>query len=89
MNGILHLCIIVQGVASQDFCEALSLCHGSVLHVPQLTRPNYRTNITRRKPDVKKETFRRRSKRRITITEKQADNIADNLVSLLLRYINC
>lgn len=31
--------------------------------------------------ETKKETLKRRPKHRINITEKQADNIADNLVS--------
>ncbi|VVC34637.1 Hypothetical protein CINCED_3A002571 [Cinara cedri] len=70
------------GVMGQDFCEALSLCHGSVLHTPQFSRPYYTTDISRRKPGGKKEVFKRRSRRKITITEKQADNIADNLLHL-------
>jgi hypothetical protein len=65
----------------QDFCDTLSLCHGSVLHVPEFSRPNYRTSISRRKMETKKETFKKRSRHKINITEKQADNIADNLVS--------
>lgn len=65
----------------QDFREALSLCHGSILHTPQFSRPNYTTGVSKRKPGSKK--FKRRHKHRITISEKQADNIADNLVSRL------
>lgn len=66
----------------QDICEALSLCHGSILHIPNFGRPNYTTSISRRKIEAKKEALKRRPKHRITITEKQADNIADNLVSI-------
>lgn len=66
----------------QDFCEALSLCHGSILHIPQFARPNYSSSISRRKMETKTESSKRRLKHRITITEKQADNIADNLVSI-------
>lgn len=71
----------------QDFCDALSLCHGSVLHVPEFSRPNYTTPISRRKMETKKETFKRRPKHKINITEKQADNIADNLVSIIIKKI--
>lgn len=67
---------------SQDICEAMSLCHGSILHIPHFARPNYTTSISRRKMEAKKEAIKRRPKYRITITEKQADNIADNLVSI-------
>lgn len=66
----------------QDFCEALSLCHGSILHIPHFARPHYSSNISRRKVENKTEGSKRRFKHRITITEKQADNIADNLVSV-------
>lgn len=68
-------------MASQDFCEALSLCHGSVLHIPQSSRPNYLTNNFKRKMEGKKEKNKKRPRHKITITEKQADNIADNLVN--------
>ncbi|XP_022163033.1 uncharacterized protein LOC111028616 [Myzus persicae] len=67
------------GVVGQDFCEALSLCHGSVLHIPHYFRPNYTTSILGRKVEVKKEVLKRRPRHQITITEKQADNIAVNL----------
>ncbi|XP_025416171.1 uncharacterized protein LOC112687588 [Sipha flava] len=72
------------GIVGQDFCDTLSLCHGSVLHVPEFSRPNYRTSISRRKMETKKETFKKRSRHKINITEKQADNIADNLRHLYL-----
>lgn len=67
----------------QDFCEAFSLCHGSVLHIAHYFRPNYTTSILGRKIEVKKEVLKKRPRHKITITEKQADNIADNLVSIL------
>lgn len=67
------------GVVGQDFCEAFSLCHGSVLHIPHYFRPNYTTSILGRKIEVKKEVLKKRPRHKITITEKQADNIADNL----------
>lgn len=68
-------------MAGQDFCEALTLCHGSILHVPQFVRSNYSTPIAKRKVETKKGISKRRPRHKITITEKQADNIADNLVS--------
>jgi len=68
----------------QDFSEALSLCHGSILHIPHYFRPNYTTHVLRRKNEVKKKVLKKRPRHQITITEKQADNIAVNLVSIVM-----
>ncbi|XP_050439669.1 uncharacterized protein LOC126845148 [Adelges cooleyi] len=69
------------GVIGQEFCEAFSLCQGSVLHAPYVTRSTYTNNAAKRKNSLsaKKSGKKRRLRAKITITEKQVDCIADNL----------
>ncbi|XP_050543891.1 uncharacterized protein LOC126906963 [Daktulosphaira vitifoliae] len=69
------------GVVSYDFCEAFSLCQGSVLHMPSITKSVYQNDLLKDKKlsSNKKSKCKKQFRQKINITEKQVDYIADNL----------